>query len=502
MDGLIKFLDINLNGRVAVGPSSKYRVGIAGTEILEEMDDTALDRVALARLSYIRNLALKAPMSFEVPEELDPCERALMRLSFGDYAGAEAALNLGIELEIIGAEARSRTGGSVSTLVAWLRGVESTELHDFANETLAFKDFRVESLNHSELIFLYIKLVEQLACEDNRSLMRAHATAIVERAFFEKNSIQPALRKALLLCRAELTNDVRELESLAGVPVALDGQFFRSPIVFSCSACAQIGRSLIATFDYGAAHDVLRHLPLFDEKIDCLIALRKSELAVAEIQGYIRCIGESDERSDRIVLSGLYTKLAHLCQDTRYFDLAAATFKSARPFQLKGLWLFKKERHAEAAEAFERALEITPGSEEIRFSYGCTLVELDRIAEALKIFRMLKSENAQSETISKNLSYCYYKLQDVDNSLQALRSVALHDHASMKQFLCISIKNDKMENVRWALERMNYDSIVHDAASYLIGSGKMGAEEIRSILARNTYFNDTQADEVCTMPSR
>lgn len=125
-------------------------------------------------------------------------------------------------------------------------------------------------------------------------------------------------------------------------------------------------------------------------------------------------------------------------------------------------------------------------------NYACSLVELGRVEEALRIFRILKCENPQSQSISKNLSYCYYRLKDIENTLSSLKSVALHDQSTMKQLLYISIQNDRLDNVRWSLQRVCYDVSIAEAVNYLIQAGKMGAAELREILQRNAYLDGEQ----------
>lgn len=495
MDAFSRFLDANLNRRAPVGASEKYRDGIVDVAFLEETDPLMFDGIARARFLYVRNLSLREPVCFDVPDGLSPSERALMFLSFGDFARASCVLGLSLRCEVVGAEIAGRTGATSNTLVLRLENTASSELHDFRYESQEFKNFQVEPLNRVELVFLYVKARELLACDEERELVKFRLTAFVSRALFEKNELDDALKTAFLLLKTEVSNDVCELEKYNEVPINLSADIFGSPITFKSARDIQIGVSLMRSHDYSAAYDILQSYPVFDEKIDCLIAMKRSDAAAFEIEQQIRVLLHTD---DRIKLSGLYIKLGHLYQDVKYFDMAASVYRSARPLRLKGLWFFNRKLFSEAAEAFEQALGITPNSEEIRFSYGCALVQLDRIAEALKVFRILKSENPQNENISKNLSYCYYKLDDVDKMLDTLKSVAVHYHPSMKQYLYISIKNDRFANVKWGLQRMNYDAGVRDMVQYLVYHGKMEEGELRGILEGNHYFNSDQVYAIFT----
>lgn len=491
-----EFLHANLNQKAESQPHKNYRPGITNTQFLEETNTSLLDEITRAKFLYVKNLALINPERFDVPTELHPIEAALMFLSFKDYDNACNILGIDLRYEIVGCESYNSAGARLTTLVLKTFNAKSSDQYDFTDGIHIFKDYKVEPLAYEELIYLYIKMEQLYASEDDKSLTDSHLRAFIGRALFEKNDLNDALRTSFLMRKTELSNDTRELEKIIESVVELSDSLFLAPINFKSDICIQIGRSLMNTYDYGAALEFLNGYPLYDEKINCLIGLKRPSDAASEIQKYINIIGSPSTRGEQITLSNLYIKLGHLYQDTRYFDMAASVFLSAKPHQIKGLWFFNKKRYVEAVDAFERALEITPQNEELRYSHGCALIELDRVAEALRIFKLLKSENPRSENISKNLSYCYYKIDDIENTLNTLRAVALQDHSAMKQFLYISIKNKHLDNIKWALQRMNYDIIVEDAVHYLSQNARIEFSELRAILEENPSFDKSQISKI------
>lgn len=469
----------------------KYHPGINNLEFLEFTDISMLNDILKARFLYIKNLALVVPVKFEVPNILPSIEKALMYLSFNDYTNACNVLNIRLSCEIIGTESVTSAGTRKNTMVLKTTNSESDELHEYMEKTTVFPSFKIEPLNHIELIYIYIKASELYNSEDDRSLISFQLHAYLNRALNDINNTSEQLKNAFELMNSDITHETIMLEKInEKFTIELSDDIFLSPIIFKGSLKAQIGRVLMATYDYGTAYKFIKEYRMYDERIDCLIGMKESEKAAGEIYEYIKLIGVPDARSDKILISNLYIKLAHLYQNIEYFDMALSIFKSSKPMQMKGLWLFNKKRFEEAAVAFEQALIITPSNEEIRYSYGCTLVELDRINEALKIFRLLKSENPTNQNISKNLSYCYYKLEDVENMLRTLKSVALQDHLSMRSYLLVSVKNDFIDNVVWALRHINYDAVVNEVVFYLVQNGKVSSEKLMNILIENPYFTN------------
>ena len=100
-----------------------------------------------------------------------------------------------------------------------------------------------------------------------------------------------------------------------------------------------------------------------------------------------------------------------------------------------------------------------------------------------------------SVNISKNLSYCYNKLDDIENTLCSLKSICLGDEDSMRQLLLKSAKNDKLEEFKWGLMRTNRLPILKEIINYLVYYQKITIEEdVKDILSKNRYFQHSDIE--------
>lgn len=506
MENFVKFLEINLNETPQALASeerdSSYQPGILAFGLLASIDFAAVDPSFHPRLFYVRNLILKNPTLFNVPLELPAAERALMFLSFNNYRSALAALGLPLQFEFSGAKATSRAGASTTIVVAKLSNTQSREYFDFHTEQYRFPDFRVSPLTHLELLFLYIKLKQLAATEDNATLLKPQIRSILDRALFPSNAFDLPMRRAFHTLQTEYTDLTVETENLLASVLPVNPSLFCSPIVFKSQMEIQIGLAFMRKLDFAAAYSLLQKYPLYNERIECLIVMKKSAEAVADITNYVNRVGVPQNKDDQILLSNLYIKLGHLCQETSYFDRAATIFQSVKPLKIKGLWFFNKQQYKDALHAFEKALKLTPCDEEIRYLCACTLMALERFSEATKILKLLKLENPQNENISKSLSFSYYKLQDVENSLSTLRSIALQDHPSMKQYIYLSIRHNLTGNVVWGLERVNFDIALREVANYLIQSEVLSEMELRAILEKNPNISAEDIVQIMTLEAQ
>ena len=124
------------------------------------------------------------------------------------------------------------------------------------------------------------------------------------------------------------------------------------------------------------------------------------------------------------------------------------------------------------------------------------MIELDKLAEAEQILKLLKAENPGDQNISKNLSYCYYKLDDVEKTLDSLKSIALSDQGSMSQFFILSVKNSKLENVKWAFKNMRSIDLIRSAVAYYSTNQELNVEEIKRIVEQNRYIDRKTFEEI------
>lgn len=499
MEDFYNFLNHNLNRVESSLESNLYRVGISKYSFLDLNSPKDFSDIDQARFLYVRNLCLNEPVPFQVPLEsagISPEERALMFLSFNNFHDALSSLNINLNPKIIGVTATKRTGQEVIVDVLSVENTYSNDMLPFTCDHLKFEDFKVQPLNKKELLFIYIKMMEIYRTEENVDIRKFKLLGYFRRIFFESNDLYGMLKIAFLIVKAEITNEYSELEEMSKNCIEISEDIFSEPLIFKSDINIQIGYCLKENRDFSFAYLYFEPFPLFYEKIECLIAMRNSEKAAFEINNYIQIVKQEDTRKNRMILSDLYIKLAHIYQDPSYYDLSASFFNSHKPYMLKGMHYYRNKMYDQAVDALEKAIQISPNNEDVLFSYGCSLFESARISEALKIFRRLRSENPLNINIVKNLSLCYYKLQNIESTLETLRSVVLQDHASMKQYIYMSLRNEKIDNVKWALLHVNYDPIIKDVVNYLIQTDKCNREDIKNILLSNSHYVNTDLDQI------
>lgn len=498
MENFLNFLQLNLNHSNSDILVKGVREGVFEFSILNQLLDMPLDPILRARVLYVRNICMSIPTVFEIPLEIQPIERALMLASMDLFELAIQTLNTNFTCKVIGADAKTRTGATINTGVLECSNTENTTLYDFSFDSLDYPDFKVQKLTHLELLYLYIKMKEILKTEDNETLKKFQLKSYLNRALWPGNEPNLSLKIAFLLIDAEINNSTDELLKIieGNKQFSIDYDFFNAPISFRFDINIQLALAFKNKFFYQEAYDLLLPYPLYLEKIDCLIALRKSQEASDEIYKMISRIQNSSEREEKMILSNMYVKLAHLYQNPSFFDLAVQAFRHSKPYHLKGLFYFNKKQFDLAVAAFEQALQISPVCERIRFSYACALIETDKLVEAEQILKLLKLENPTDENISKNLSYCYYKLNDIEKTLVSLKSIALSDPNSMSQYFILSVKNSKLDNVKWAFGNMRSIDLIKSGIAYYSTNNELNIEELKSIVAQNRYVDRKSYEEV------
>lgn len=478
------FLDWNINQINSENNPKFLREGVyASSFLFSDPDSFGNNTVFKYRFLYIRNLCLKEPIVFTIPENISKYEKSLMFLSFNNISDALKTLNTNFSCEVIGTKARTRTGAIINVpVLSCLNTASNTEFEYTANG-YTYDEYKVQPLSYEELIYCYIKIIDILKNEDNDTLKKFKLKAYLNRVLGEENQLNLHFKRAFLIILAEIENSTEELFKIKDLAIPIDEILFLYPITFKFDLLIQLGLAYKNRYYFKEAYECLFPYPYYIERIDCLIGLRKSEEAANEINSYIKMIVEENEEDDKPILCDLYIKLGHLYQDSSYFDLAFQTYRCTKPLHLKGIFYFKRKEYDLANLAFEAALKLTPQDEKIRFSYGCSLIESERINEAIVIFKDLRIENPMDEKISKNLSYCYYKQNDIENTLSSLRRIALADSMAMNNYFMLSIKNEKIENICWALSKISAVELVRGGVNYMIEN------EIREILKSNPYID-------------
>lgn len=490
------FLQTNLNHSANTNYSNIYKEGLEHTHIFDKINFDELDEISIARILYLKNLSAKSSVSFCVPQSIAYSEKALMYLSFNDIESAIQALNTRFACEVIGTEAVSRIESTITKTVLKTYNTNNVDLHCFEYDGYTYPNFKVEELDATELLYIYIKTIDIYLNEDNITLKKYKMSAHIERALFSINEHSPLLQRAFIMLDSIINNTTNKLEEIIKTDIIFENKTLDFPIIFKSEMLVQIGLAYKNKFFYDEAYKFLAPFPMYYEKIECLIALRKSQEASDEIKSYIARIGSAEDRESRMLLGDLYIKLGHIYDDPKYFEISASIFESAKPYQIQGLFYFKKREFELAAVSLKKGLMLTPSNEKIKFSYGCALIELDRIVEAVQIFKELKDCDSMNEQISKNLSFCYCKLDDIESSLSTLKSIALSDVGAMNQYFFLSLKNCKIDNIKWCLGRISTIEIIRGSVAYILENLILTSEDLKILINNNPYVDKVSFNQI------
>ncbi|KAL6120928.1 hypothetical protein NUSPORA_02258 [Nucleospora cyclopteri] len=228
---------------------------------------------------------------------------------------------------------------------------------------------------------------------------------------------------------------------------------------------------------------------------DCCLNADLIECLNDFLNEFTKFIGENEQlialfnRGTQMILSSLFTKLGHIHQNTIFYDIAYVIYKNIKPLQAKALLLYQLKKYEECAETCKEMLAINPELPEVNFNYGCCLMELNNFVKAAKIFKKLRDEDHMNVSVVQNLSFCYYKLSDVNKMLKTLKTVALSDQNALKQYLLMSIKNSLQENIKWALKHIVVDKMIEEAIFYILQNQIVSTEELKEVLSENRYID-------------
>jgi len=103
-----------------------------------------------------------------------------------------------------------------------------------------------------------------------------------------------------------------------------------------------------------------------------------------------------EQNPDPREIASIYVHIASCRKDLEEFEAALEALDAAENhndelkeiYNLKGFCFFKLKRHQESISAFERAIEIDPGSAIDYANIGSNLRELGHKEEAVKLYKM------------------------------------------------------------------------------------------------------------------
>lgn len=357
-----------------------------------------------------------------------------------------------------------------------------------------------------EYIFIYSKLKYYLANEDNEYLRKTKINAICKFMLnYTENDIRPFYIEYGLLNESELINLQNTHSFLPIINVVLGDLIYTKGII------------LMKQYDWeNAFNKCFVFYNCYEERINCLIKIKNNNQALVEIIHYIQIIIYQDINDllpiynidenhlyyilsaydynsikRKMLISTLIIKLGTIYSNITFYDLAFNIYPDFKPLKIKAQFLYNCQNFIECAITYEKLLKLNPELLDINFNYGCCLVKLNRYNDAAKIFKKLRDEDRMNIDIVKNLAYCYYKLNDIEKTLNFLKTVARQDLDSFKKFYMISLKNNMKNNIIWSLKYIKLDNLILESIHYMIQINFISKDEVLEILQTNPHYDPT-----------
>jgi len=172
-------------------------------------------------------------------------------------------------------------------------------------------------------------------------------------------------------------------------------------------------RTLLRTLPAAQAMPHLQKLlRLFGPRYDLTFFLAHS----MELEGHCEAAlslfeNALQQQPDPKEIASIYVHMASCRKETENFDAALEDLRVAEQhnnelkeiYNLRGFCLFKLKKHHEAISAFERAIEIDPGSAIDYANIGSNLRELGNKEEAIKCYRMALELDPDIEFARENI---------------------------------------------------------------------------------------------------
>ncbi|OQS55433.1 Ttc27 [Ecytonucleospora hepatopenaei] len=360
-----------------------------------------------------------------------------------------------------------------------------------------------EFLENTELLFLYGKYKEISITEENDVLRENHLKSICSFLLNYKEI-------NLLSFFIEHANEFEEGFYDVNKKEYCENSLFhvvKSDFIFTISLV------LMKQFEYKECYDRFLQFYLFrNERIKCLIGMRNNEILEKELLDFMFKIfrNEGIEKTEQTFeflnsinleifseknkkqLSGIFIKLGHLYQDYRFYDISYRIYPDFKPLKAKSMFFFTKKDFVASLKVCEELRKMNSEMVDVNFNYGCCLIELEKYTEAIKVFKKLKFEDPLNITIATNLSHCYGKLNDVEQALLSLKQIAKTDQRIMKKYFILSIKNTKIEEIKFALANIKIDKLVEEGINFLIYNKLLFKDEILEILKNNKYYDQEE----------
>lgn len=460
-------------------PTKCKSKGVKSGTFIADLDHDS-DEITQARYKYLVNICSEKPCPFFIPDNINLLERCCMMFSFENYTLLD---KISFSHEILGA---SSSVGDDKVLFINIKESELKERYKYETRGMSFKNVFVQALTVREQAILclhMIKVYNETKCED---LRRLKVQAYLDRLFFPKNETNFYIWRILEFYNSLINLKFRELEIIRSKSFFLDPNIaFSIPIILRRDIDIQLAK---VYFSYGFFEKARSHYEFYlcyELEIECLIRLRKNELAVTKIKNQIAKLSKFHTFSQRAQYSDYCMKLATLLDDVKYYDSAFESYKSYEPLYAKAIYLFKKKEYTRSLKELEKALILAPENEKILFSYACVLTELREYKKAVDVYEKLVKKSSDNIEYHKNLALCYLYLEDLEKCLKNLKRVAFLDPTSMELYFQLSLRNNIKSEILWCFTKLDYLESTKEKIDLVLSLNLIDKESLRETVTLN-----------------
>ncbi|ORD94745.1 hypothetical protein ECANGB1_39 [Enterospora canceri] len=496
---------------------SQYKTGVKLQGLIEEVNNELEMNYSenmselFVQFKTIRNILLIKPEECMnvCLNKLNLHKRMNYMISCENYDGIAVELS-NIVFRVHGADAYTSVGAKhIIDVVSIQQNVGNNQLQESRKmKKYKQKDYSEvtheipEELTVSEYYYLVARMKHVAKYEDNDVIRK---TAINTICLFMLNYLEYDIRPFYIEYAHENQRELVDSFNPSSIK-AVD--FFKVDLVYAK------GIALMKGFEWEFAYDkCFKFYKFRNERIKCLTALGKKKELEQELREYMihilkqenihitindilldlsGCAFTGFSKTNAMRLSDVIVKLGHLYQNVAFYDLASKIFRSFKPLQAKCLFYFQTGHFDKCASECLKLLKMNPELYDVQFNYGCCLMELNKYNEAAKVFKKLRDEDQMNVNVVKNLSHCYYKMNDLEKTLLNLKGISRHDMGALKEYLLISLKNNYIDNVKWALKRIKIDKMIEEALFYIISNNIISRNDILDILRENPYCDMNQ----------
>ncbi|WUR02457.1 cell division cycle protein 23-like protein [Vairimorpha necatrix] len=445
---------------------------------------------------YLRNLCSYSPLILPADSISCPFFKMCLMSSYNDFSFLDEFKFL--DHEIVGALPLNS-----DIPILHIKIPNTKEIYLYKTKKYEF-DFSVSKLSIDEQIYLIFHMMKIYKTELDTNIRNIKVNAYIDRLSFYKNDKHPHIDRLVKYYNSLINDEYIELEKeVHKVYTVTYEDIMKFPMIFRRDLEIQLARVYFKYSYYEKSLEIYKKYKMCKEEIECLIKLRRNEEAIEEIKRALYKLDKeilSKTRSkhnqenmtfkdnltfkEKVLCCDYLINLAWLTENVEYFDLAHKIYPSFEPLEQKALYFYKTQDFINSKFTYEQVLTIVPQNDRILFALASVKIHLEEYFECIDIFKRLLENDKKNPEYLRNLSLCFYKIEDIENCMKYLKRNALKDHKSMDMYFKLVIKNKKKEEILWCIRKIENMKYLEIISKYLIEEGIIKQEEFNEAYSK------------------